>query len=137
MIEVRHGKEVVVTLKNDIGVLFQISKLVAETGVDVVALSGAVCGEDCSIRLVTDDTLRTTEALSAEGYSPREESVILMKLPHKSGMLKRVTEVLAGENIDIHHVYAAALDSQEKCLVVLHTASDEHAIPKLRDMQVG
>jgi len=137
MIEIKHGKEVVVTLKNDIGVLFEISKLVSEKGVDVVAVNGAVCGEDCTIRLVTDDALRTKDALSDKGYSPREESVILMELPHKSGMLRRVAEVLAGENIDIHHVYATALDNQEKCLVGLHTASDEHAIPKLRNMRAG
>jgi hypothetical protein len=137
MMEITHGKEVVVTVKNDIGVLFQIAKLVAEMGVDVVAVNGSVSGENGTIRLITDDTLRTKDALAERGYSPREESVILMEVPHKSGMLRRVTEALAAENIDVHHVYAAALDNQEKCLLVLHTASDEHAIPKLQSLSIG
>ena len=137
MLDVRHGKEIVVTLKNNIGALFEISKLVAETGVDLVAINGTVCDEDCTIRLVTDDNLRTKDALTNKGYSPREESVILIVLPHKSGTLRRVTEALVCEDIDIHHIYATMLEDSGKCLVVLHTAGDEHAIPKLQNMKVG
>ena len=75
--------------------------------------------------------------LRAKGYAPREESVILMELPHKPGMLKRVTEVLSGESIDIHHLYATALERHEKTLLVFHTSNDEHALPRLNRVKLA
>jgi hypothetical protein len=71
------------------------------------------------------------DALTELGYSPREEDVILLEVPHKPGMLRRITEVLAREEVDVHYIYATALDQYNYCLLVLHTDNDEHALPKL------
>jgi hypothetical protein len=135
MFAAKQGKEIVLKLKNEIGLLSEIGKLLAEKGVSILAVSATVCGEDGVLRLVTDDNLRTGDALAEQGYTPHEEDVILLEVPHKPGMLKRMAEVLAGENIDILNVYATALDEQEKCLLVLHTSGDEHALPKLNKMR--
>jgi hypothetical protein len=134
MIEVKHGKEVVLTTENKAGLLFDISKLLAEKGISILGFIGAASRGECLIRLVTDDTLRTIDALTDKGYEAREETAILLEVPHKPGMLKRVTEVLASEKIDIRYVYATALDQHERCLLVLHTDNDDHALPKLNKM---
>ncbi len=131
MFEATHGKELVVTVKNRTGLLFDPSKLISEKGVGILALNGAVCGDDSVIRLVTDDNLRAREALAAKKYVVHEEDVILMELPHKPGILKRITEALLLEEIDIRLVYATALVGQEACLLVLHTSNDDHALPRL------
>jgi len=60
--------------------------------------------------------------------------VIVVELPHKSGMLKRITEALVLEEIDIRYVYGTALAGQEKCLLVLHTTNDDHVLPRLNNM---
>lgn len=133
----RQGKEVVVTAKNRAGILFELSKLLSEKGVGILAVVGAVTMNECLIRLVTDDNLRTVDALTENGFDPHEEDVILLEVAHKPGMLKRMTEVLAKEDIDNLYLYGSALDAHEKCLVVLHTTNDEHAIPKLNQMAAG
>jgi hypothetical protein len=135
MIDVTQGKEVVLATDNKAGLLFDISKLVAERGISILGLIGAVSGGECLIRLVTDDTLRTIDALIDKGYEAHEEAAILLEVSHKPGMLKRVTEALASENIDIHYVYATALYEYERCLLVLHTDNDEHALPTLKQMK--
>lgn len=135
MLEARPGKEIVVKIRNNIGLLFEIAKLLSEKGVGILAVNGMVQGEDSVIRVVTSDNLRAKDALTAAHYAPHEENVILMDLPHKPGMLRRVTEVLAKEDIDIHHVYAAALEEQEKSLLVFHTSNDHHALTKLKDLK--
>lgn len=137
MLEAKQGKEIVLKIRNNIGLLFEISKLLAEKGVDILAVNGAVQGEDSVIRVVTSDNLRAKDALTAAHYSPHEESVLLMDLPHKPGMLRRLTEVLAKEDIDIHHIYAAALEEQDKSLLVFHTANDQHALTKLKDLKTS
>ena len=88
-------------------------------------------GTEGVIRLVTDNNLRASELLNASGYMAEEENVIVAELPHKPGILKRITQALASEEIDIRHLYATALAEQEKCLVVLHTSNDKHALARL------
>ncbi len=131
MFEAKHGKEIVVKVTNRTGLLFDLSRLISETGVGILAVSGAVCGEDSVIRLVTDDNLRARKTLAAKKYVADEENVILVELPHKPGILKRITEALVREEIDIRLVYATALVEQDKCLMVLHTSNDDHALARL------
>jgi hypothetical protein len=97
-------------------------------------VTGSTSGEECVIRLVTDDNLRTRDALAERGYGVQEEDVILLQLPHKPGMLRRLAEALANAGIEIRHLYATALNEHDTCLLVLQTANDEQAIPKLSKM---
>jgi hypothetical protein len=94
-------------------------------------VNGAICGGDSVIRLVTDDNLRARDALSAKNYVVDEEDVIVAELAHKPGVLKRIAEALVPEEIDIRLVYATALVGQDKCLLVLHTSNDQHALSRL------
>lgn len=135
MLQARQGKEIVVAMNNESGVLFDLAKHLAERGLSILAVSGTAGGGECQIRLVTDDNLRAKDTLTEAGYKPHEEEVVILEVPHKPGMLKRVAEVLKNESIDIDHVYASALESQDKCLLILHTTNDEHAIPKLNEAQ--
>jgi hypothetical protein len=134
MFEAKQGKEIVVRDKNRIGVLLDLSKLISQKGIEILAVNGAVLNEDCVIRLVTDDNLRAKEALAGKNYRVHEEDVILLELLHKPGMLRGVAEVLALHDIDIQHVYASALSGQDRCLLVLHTSNDEHVLPRLNKM---
>ena len=136
MFDVTQGKEVVVQIRNKIGLLYEISKVISEKGVSVLAIFGGVCGEDCIIRLVTDDNLRAKDVLIKHRYAPEERDVILIRSPHKPGMLERVAEALNDESIDIHHIYCSSFESDKECLIVLHTSADEHAIPALDKVMV-
>ena len=137
MFEATRGKEIVVTVTNRTGLLFDLFKLISETGIGIVAVNAAVSGDDSVIRLVTDDNLRTREALAAKKYVVHEEDVILLELPHKPGVLKRITEALVVEEIDIRLLYTTALVGQDTCLLVLHTSNDEHALPRLNRARPG
>jgi hypothetical protein len=134
---VQRGQEVVVRRTNDIGILFQISTLLSERDVNILGVSAGVCGEDCLIRLLTDDNHKTKDVLAANNFTPEEENVVLVELPHRPGTLKQVTKTLAQEGIDIRHVYAAADRAQDKCLLVFHSSNDESALAKLKEIQAG
>ena len=136
MFEVLQGKEVVVQAKNAIGLLSDLAKPLAEKGVSLRAMNSEVCENECIVRLVTDDNLRAVDVLNNKGLNPKEEEVILIHMLHKPGMLKRVAEIMDEAKIDIKRIYATALDSDDRCLIVLHTedttatalitASDRH-----------
>jgi hypothetical protein len=131
MLNVRPAREVVLRLPNEIGTLNRIAKTLSDKGIDILATSAWVEGEQVVIRLLTGETSRTADALRAHGWEPREVEVIVTELPHKPGMLRRLTESLAQDEIDIHHLYATAAPAQEHCLLVFATANNDRAIVRL------
>ena len=133
MITARQGKEVVVKVTNDIGILHDISKIVAERGVNILAVHGSVAGDKGIVRLITDDNLRACDALKAHNYAPQEADVVLIDSPNKPGMLRSITEKLARESIDVHHLYASGGLDDADSLVVLASASNDHAVVALND----
>ena len=131
MFKARQGKEVVVRTANKIGELAKFSKVVAERGVNVLAMSAWAEDAEAVIRLVTDDTLRTMDVLRNNGYNPQERSVVLVDAAHKPGILRHLTDTLSRENIDLSHLFASATIDQDVCLVVLNSSDNDRAIALL------
>jgi hypothetical protein len=128
MTRAKLAKEVVVRMHNDIGVLAQVAKLIADKGINILALSAWVEGENAVIRMVTDENLRAMDALRGERFNPRENEVVLVEIDHKPGMLRKITERLAREGIDLHHLYVSGSEHAPSCLVVFSSAHNERAL---------
>ncbi|MGC9451208.1 MAG: hypothetical protein ACP5I4_07135 [Oceanipulchritudo sp.] len=133
MLNVAQGKEIVLHVKNDMGILGEIARLVSERGVSIKAVSGSVEEDICTLRLITDDNLRTCDILHEHAYTPMEEQVVLLEVPHKPGMLKKMTQRLGEEGIDVRHLYATASEKDAHCLIVLRTTNDARAIVALSE----
>ncbi len=133
MLNVSQGKEIVLRVRNDIDVIGEAARLVAERGVSLKAVAAAVEQGLCTLRLVTDDNLRACDMLREHGYTPHEEPVVLLVVPHKPGMLRKVAARLGAEQIDIRSVYATASDDAPNCLVVLRTSNDARALVALSE----
>jgi uncharacterized protein with ACT and thioredoxin-like domain len=52
-----------VKVRNEIGVLNQMCKLIAEKGVNILAVHGTVEGENGIVRFVTNDNLQAVDGL--------------------------------------------------------------------------
>jgi hypothetical protein len=133
MLKARPGKEIVLRVRNEIGVLAQLTKLIADKGFNILAASAWVNGADGVIHLVTNDNLRVVDMLRDKKFNPKESEVVLTEVAHKPGMLKHLTEKLAQNGIDIHHLYASAGADQDKCLIVFACANNDRAIVLLNE----
>jgi len=133
MIKARQGKEIVVRVLNNIGVVAQLAKVLSEKGVNILAFTSWTEGDQGIIHLVTDDNLRAGDALREKNYNPKERDVVCVDAHHKPGMLRHVTEQLASEDIDIHHLYASAPQSADGCLIVLACANNDRAVVLLNE----
>lgn len=133
MIKVIAGKEIVVKTLNEIGVMAEISKRVSERGISILAASAWVEGADGVIHLVTDDNLRAMDVLQQK-FRPREANVLIAEVSHKPGMLRALADKLKTAGIDIHHLYATALSSQDKCLIVFSTSYNDRALLALKGL---
>ena len=133
MFAAQQAKEIVLEVRNEIGILHQISKIVAERGVNIAAVLADVLAENAVIRILTDDNLRAKEALEQNGYKPSEFDAVTAELPHKPGVLETATERLGRAGIDIRHLAATATTDQAKCLLLLATSDDQKAVVALNE----
>ena len=124
------GKEIALRVANKIGVLAGVSKLIADHGVNIVAVAGyAVEGNnEAEIMMVTDDNLRAADALKKEGYKPKEREVVVIELENKAGALKVVTSKLANEKIDLKYIYGTACAEACPAKLVLSTSDNAKAL---------
>jgi len=128
MLKARPARELVLRMPNEIGTLNTIAKTLSDKGFNILAVSAWVEGADVVIRLLSDDPSRAMDTLKAHHYQVRQSDVVVSELPHKPGMLRSLTEKLAQEEIDIHHLYATSATGQDHALVVFATANNDRAM---------
>lgn len=128
MLKARLGKEIVVRVTNEIGVISQLSKVIAEKGINALAVAGEIDGRTATLRFLTTDNLRVEDALRERHYAPHAADCVIVQMPNKPGMLRTLTEKLAAESIDIHRLHATAPEDKSHSLVVLGTSNNEHAV---------
>ena len=127
MIKAKMAKEAIVRITNRTGALAQVTKSIAEKGINVEAVIATVDGADAVIQLVSSDHQRIMDSLCEQQLEAQEAKVILVEGEHRPGLLQIITEKLARENIDVLYLYATAVDV-DKCLVVLSSTNNEWAV---------
>ena len=128
----RMAKEAIVRVRNRIGVLAQVTRSVAENGINIDAVFATVEGGDAVIRLVTGDHQRTIDVLSTQRPEIQEARVVLVEVAHKPGLLRHVAEKLAQESIDLVYLYGTATDA-DKCSVVFASTNNDRAVMVLNE----
>lgn len=123
------GKELIITVANKIGILANISKILADHDLNLEAVAGYAVNNEAKIMLVPDDVLRAKEALDKAGYKNiKENEVILVSLENKPGALKSLTAKLVDQKIDIRYTYGTTCAEGCPAIIVLATNDNEKAL---------
>ena len=134
MISAKQCNEVSVRVLNDIGILAQLTRIVADKGVNIRAAAAWVEDDNTGVvRLVTDDNLRAVDALRLHNYAPVVIDSIEVVLYHSPGMLSSICQKIGNGGINIKYLYVSAPVSDETCLCILSTDNNEHALVLLND----
>ena len=105
------GKELVITVPNKMGTLANVSKILADHGINIEGVAGYAMGTEAKIMLVADDVLRAGEALKKAGFKAIEtKEVVVVELENKQGALKSITAKLLDAKIDIRYIYGTTCD---------------------------
>jgi len=126
------GEEIVVTTKNKIGLLADISQMLANEGININAVLGYEVDGAAKLMLITSANIRILDALRRKKYnSVREVEVVLVELENKPGALKVVTTELAKGKIDIRYLYVTSSATGNSSKMVLQTDNNEKAMALL------
>ncbi|MFH1414041.1 MAG: hypothetical protein ABIG56_04270 [Candidatus Omnitrophota bacterium] len=127
------GKEIAAVASNKVGILADMSKLLAESNINIEAVAGYAQGNQAKIMLVCADNARATDALKEAGYKSIQESeVIVVELENKPGALKIITEKLVAENIDIKQIYGTTCSTNCPAKLIFTTSDNSKALAALK-----
>ncbi len=125
------GEEIIITTKNKIGLMANVSAMLAKHDINIEATAGYEDGKTAKLLLVTNANLLIVNDLKRKKYkSVREVEVVIVTLENKPGTLKAVTGELRKARIDIKHMYVTG-SLQGASRMVLLTSDNEKAMAVL------
>ncbi|MFH1787077.1 MAG: ACT domain-containing protein [archaeon] len=98
-------KQFNINIKDEIGVLARISRLLGEAGINIEAICGETQrGGDAIISLIPNNIEQTRELFAKNKIDFTEEEVFLIDMENKPGKLGEETQKLADSGINIFSI---------------------------------
>jgi hypothetical protein len=91
----------IVELKNKPGELARVTEAIAQKGINILAFTGATCGDSGSIVLLTNDEAGTKSAIQGVGATARTVELVVASLGNEPGTLALVARRLANAGVNI------------------------------------
>ena len=126
-------KQLTVFLENKQGTLAPITKILADAGVNLRALSIAETEEFGILRLIVNDTDTAAKALTDAGHLVKVADVVGVKIGDAPGKLTEALEVLDAAGINLEYLYAFMTRTEKHAYVVLRVADNAAAEAALLD----
>ena len=127
------GQQLMITVDNRVGALAEAASIVAESGINLVAVCAYVIDNKGFILFVTENNAKAKSVLKAKKYDVREEEVVLVSLDNKPGTLKTITEKIAQAGIDLTLLYGSADEKGKSSKIVVVSENNKAALAVLQD----
>ena len=126
-------KQLSIFVENKRGRLAEITKAVAEAGVDIRALSIADTTDFGILRLIVNKPDEAAAALKEKGITVSVTNVIAVGFNDKPGAISVPMQILSENEIDVEYMYAFITRRSEKAYVILRVADNDAAAKVLMD----
>ena len=123
--------QISVFLENRAGQLAEITKDLAEHGVDLRAISIAETMDYGVLRMIVDDSAEAAKVLQDHGYVYSMTPVIAVAVPDTPGGLSPVLVMLANAGIDIEYMYSLFTYKEGKAYMVFRTSDEKQFLAQL------
>lgn len=122
---------IIVLAKNEVGVIADISRALADAGINIETISAEGLGEEGVITLTTDSYDGALRTLTDAGFKTVSDDSLVLRLQDEPGALAKVAERFkdAGVNIQSLHI----LDRREGHTIVALSADDREKAEALVD----
>ena len=112
-------KQISFRLKNVPGMLSQVSDLMGEERVNIIAFSVAEMDrEETVVRIVVDNPEKAVNVLKSHGYNIEVSSVIAAEAPHHPGGLNAILKPLKEAHVNVSNMYPCLGTADKTVLIV-------------------
>ncbi|MBR0121041.1 MAG: ACT domain-containing protein [Clostridia bacterium] len=115
-------KQISVFLENRKGQLNEITKILAQAGINLLALNIAETTEYGIVRIIVDDVAAAMDALIGAGMVVKVSDVSRVTISNSVGGLNSALQKIADAGIDIEYMYSMVSGDSENADMVFKTA---------------
>ena len=134
MEKVTKERELKVITENRIGILAEITGLIAEKGVNIEKFYACVADEKAIFYLITNNNEKAKNALEGKGYQIEEKEVIVLLLWNRPGALSEVATRFREKGINLQFVYGTSSPDGVSTTVVFSSDDDSKALEACESM---
>jgi hypothetical protein len=123
-------------LENNAGRLAEVTKVLAQAGINIRALSIADTSDFGILRLIVNKCDQALKALGDAGFTTRETEVAAVEIDDTPGSLARVLELLQKKDVNIEYLYASLEGKSVNAVVVLKLDDHQKAIQIFKENNI-
>ncbi|MBR1393213.1 MAG: ACT domain-containing protein [Ruminococcus sp.] len=121
-------KQLSIFAENRPGRLSAITKLLADNGINIRAMSVADTKDFGILRLIVNDADKAVAALKAGGCAVTVANVLAIQIPDVPGGLAAAMQVLYDNNVSVEYMYSAFVSEKSaEAYLILRADSNEKA----------
>ncbi len=126
-------KQLTIFVENKPGTLVNITDILAKNNVNMRALSIADTQDFGILRLIVNDNVTATRALTDAGYLYKITDVVGVKIGDQPGKLSKALQVLSENQINMEYLYAFMARTEKHAYVVIRVENNAKAEKVLTD----
>ena len=129
-------RQLSVFLENKAGRLADVTGVLGDAGVNILALALADTTDFGILRLIVDHSAKAAEALKAHNIVCITTDVTAIAVEDRPGGLARVLKLLVKQQINVEYMYAFSRCHAERAALILRFDEPERAVSCLQEAGV-
>lgn len=121
-------QQISVFLENRAGRIAEVTGVLAETDVNIRALSMADTSDFGVLRLIVNDTQKAENALKARGFTVGKTNVVAVEVQDRPGGLHHILSVLHQAGINVEYMYAFVQQSGDNAVMIFRFDQTDEAL---------
>ena len=118
---VRKEKQLSIFLENRPGGLAKVCGILAESGINIVALTVHDTVDHAIVRVLADRPIKALLIMEQHGLYILETDVVVMEVSNQAGVLAELSRTLAHADINIDYAYCTSTERQGVGCIVMKT----------------
>ena len=124
--------QISIFLENKPGGLEDVTRVLAEAGINIRALSLADTSDFGILRVIVNNTDAAEAALQNQGLRVRRTPVVAVEVPDRPGGFHSILEALSEKGINVEYTYAFVERSGENAIIIFRFDRTDEAIEALQ-----
>lgn len=121
-------KQISVFVENTAGRIAEVTRLMAENGVNLRAISVADTADFGILRLIVDNYDQAVDAFKNNGFTAKMTEVIGVEVPDTPGGLAEVLDLFDREKVNIEYLYSSLEQNVNRAIVIFKVSDVEHGL---------
>ena len=121
-------KQMSVFVENTTGRLAELTRVLADDGIDIKASCIADTVDFGILRCIVDNPEEATKVLKENGFTASITEVIAVELEDRPGGFADVLEILAKEKLGVDYIYSTIRSKEGAAIIVLKVQEPQKAV---------